>query len=122
MLVLLAKLIGLVVAGFGLTIFSSPKFMQKLVAFVEEGKRIYWAGVGRCLVGFVLLLSASKSILPVAAVAVGMILLLSGIIVFACDLEKLKGFLAHYNELPVLVLRLLGLAAACFGILIFSVA
>ncbi|MFA5167189.1 MAG: hypothetical protein WC530_01515 [Candidatus Omnitrophota bacterium] len=121
MLILLAKLIGLVVAGFGLTIFASPKFTQKVFAFIKEGRRIYWGGVIRCLVGLVLLIIASKSVLPVATVAVGLILLLSGIMVFACDLEKLRGFLAHYSELPVLVIRLLGLVAACFGILIFSI-
>ena len=121
MLVLLAKLIGLVVAGFGLTIFASPKFTQKVFAFIKEGRRIYWAGVIRCLVGLILLFIAPTSVLPVATVLVGVILLLSGIIVFACDLEKLRSFLAHYSELPVLVIRLLGLVAACCGILIFSV-
>ena len=121
MLVLLAKLIGLVVAGFGLTIFISPKFTQKVFDFVKEGKRIYWAGVARCLVGLILLLVASKSVLPVATFVVGVILILSGIIAFACGLEKLKSFLAHYTDLPVLVIRLLGLVAACYGILIFSI-
>ena len=121
MLVFLAKLIGLVVAGFGLTIFISPKFTQKIFDFIQKGKRIYWGGVVRCLVGFILLLSAPASMLPVVTMLVGMILLLSGIIVFACDLEKMKSFITHYSELPVLVLRLLGLVAACFGILVFSV-
>ncbi|MFH1799758.1 MAG: hypothetical protein ABH891_02760 [Candidatus Omnitrophota bacterium] len=121
MLVFLAKLIGLAVAGFGLTIFVSPKFVQKVFNFIKEGKRIYWAGVFRCLVGFLLLLIASKSAVPVATVSVGAVFLLSGIIVFACDLEKLKNFLVHYSEMPVLVIRLLGLVAASFGILIFSI-
>lgn len=121
MLVLLAQLVGLVVVGFGLTIFVSPKFTQKVFDFVKEGKRIYWAGVFRCLLGLILLLVAAKSTVPIATVAVGVVLLLSGIIVFACELEKLKSFLTHYSELPVLVIRLLGLVAACFGILIFSI-
>ena len=121
MLVLLAKLIGLVVAGVGLTICVSPKFMQKIFDFVKEGKRIYWAGVVRCLVGLILLVIAPKCVLPVATFVVGVILILSGVIAFACDLEKLKSFLAHYSDLPVLVIRLIGLVAACYGILIFSI-
>jgi len=120
MLVLLVKLVGLAVAGFGLTIFASPKFTQKIFTFMKEGKHFYWAGVGRCLVGLILLLIASQCVLPVATVAVGVILLLSGIIVFACDPEQLKDFLTRYSELPVFILRLIGLGAACFGILIFS--
>ena len=121
MLVLLVKLVGLLVAGFGLAVFVSPKFIAKVFDFFKEGKRIYWAGVVRLLVGLVLLLTAAKSALPVANVALGVIFLLSGIIVFVCDLEKMKNFISHYGELPVLVIRLLGLVAACFGILIFSI-
>jgi uncharacterized protein YjeT (DUF2065 family) len=121
MLVFLAKLIGLAVAVLGMTIFVSPKFFQKVFAFIKEGKRIYWAGVSRCLVGFLLLFIASRSALPVATVSVGAVFLLSGIIVFACDLEKLKSFLTQYSEMPVLVIRLLGLVAVSFGILIFSI-
>ncbi|MFH0984496.1 MAG: hypothetical protein V1882_03055 [Candidatus Omnitrophota bacterium] len=121
MLIVLVKLVGLVIVGLGITIFASPKFTQKIFAFVKEGKRIYWAGVVRSLLGLALLLCAPGSLVPVATVAVGVLFLLSGIIVFASDLEKLKAFLVHYSELPVLVIRLLGLVAASFGILIFSI-
>jgi len=121
MWVLLAKSIGLLVAAFGLTLFAMPQFIHKVFDFFKEGKRLYWAGVFRSLVGLVLLLEASQSAVPAATVSLGVLFLLSGIIVFACDAEKLKAFLAQYSEMPVLVLRLLGLVAACFGILIFAV-
>jgi len=121
MLIFLVKCIALLVAGLGLMIFALPKNIHKVFAFIREGKRIYWAGVVRCLVGFVLLLSASKSVLPVATVSVGMIFLLSGIVVFACDPEKLKGLFAHSGEMPVIVIRLLGLVVASFGLLVFSI-
>ena len=120
-MLILAKLVGLLVAVLGLAIFALPQFLQKVFDFLKEGKRIYWAGVGRSLVGLILLIGAPQSVLPVATVSVGVMFLLSGIIVFACDLEKLKSFLTHYSELPVLVIRLLGLVTACFGILIFSI-
>jgi uncharacterized protein YjeT (DUF2065 family) len=121
MLVILAKSIGLLVAVFGLGIFASSKFAQKVFNFLKEGKRVYWAGVVRSFVGLVLLFASPRSALPVSAMAVGMILLLSGIVVFACDLEKLKGFLSHYSEMPYLVIRILGLVAASVGILVFSI-
>ena len=118
---ILAKLIGLLVAAFGLTIFVSPQFTQKVFNFFREGKRIYWAGVIRTVAGLVLLLASGQSPIPVAVMAVGVLFLLSGIIVFLCDLERLKSFLVHYSEMPALILRLLGLVGACFGILIFSI-
>lgn len=58
---------------------------------------------------------------PLAAIALGLMFLASGMVVFAADLEKMKGFMTHYSEMPSLVIRLLGLVAGCFGILIFSI-
>ena len=120
-MLILAKLIGLLIVAIGLVMFVLPQFFPKVTDFLKEGKHIYWAGVGRSLVGVILLTVAPQSVLPVATVSVGVMFLLSGIIVFACDLEKLKGFLTHYSETSVLVIRLLGLVAASFGILIFSI-
>jgi len=120
-MLILAKLFGILIAVFGLTVCALPQVMQKLFDFMKEGKRIYGAGVLRCLIGLVLLLASPQSAIPITAIAMGVVFLLSGIIVFACDLEKLKGVLAHYGEMPVLILRLLGLLVAAFGILVFSV-
>ncbi len=120
-MVILAKLLGVAVAAFGLTIFASPDFVKKVFDFFKVGKRIYYAGVLRVLIGLLLLVSVSHSTVPLAVIALGLLFLVSGIIVFAVDLEKTRAFLAHYSELPQLIIRLLGLVAACFGLLIFSV-
>jgi hypothetical protein len=120
-MLILVKFIGLLIAALGVAIFVSSQFTQKVFDFFKEGKRIYWAGVARSLIGLILLVGAPQSVLPVATVSVGIIFLLSGIIVFTCDLEKLKGFLDHYREMPPLVIRLFGLLVASFGILIFSI-
>jgi len=118
---IIAKLLGLLIAGFGTAIFASPQVTQKIFQFFKEDKRIYIAGVVRAFTGVVLLLAASQSVVPVAAIALGIMFLTSGIVIFACDLEKMKTFMAHYSQMPVLVLRLLGLIAASFGILTFSI-
>ena len=118
---ILVKIIGLLIAVFGCYLFAWPLFTQKVFNFIREGKRIYWAGVVRSFVGLALLLAAARSPVPVAAIAVGILFLLSGIIVFACDLEKMKSLLAHYNEMSPFIIRLLGLIVACLGILVFSI-
>lgn len=120
-MILLIKLIGVVIAGMGLAIFASPVFVQRLFAFFKEGKNLYVAGVVRSVIGLLLLFSASVSRVPVAALALGVMFLTSGIVIFAADLEKLKAFVAAYSEMPELVIRLLGLVACSFGILIFSI-
>ena len=120
-MIILAKLIGILVMSLGLAIFASPDFTQKLFNFFKEGNRIYLAGVARSFVGLLLFLVASKSSVPLAAIALGLMFLVSRIVVFAADVEKLKAFLASYSEMPALIIRLLGLVAASFGILIFSI-
>lgn len=120
-MILLAKSFGFMIAAFGLVIFASPSFTGKIFAFFKEGKRLYLAGAVRLAAGLVLLLAASQSAVPIAAVALGVMFLVSGIVVFAADMEKLKAFMESYSRMPGLVLRLLGLAAACFGVLIISI-
>ncbi len=120
-MIILAKLLGIAITAFGLVIFASPDFIKKVFDFFKEGKRIYLAGVLRVFIGLLLLLTVSHSTVPLAVISLGLLFLVSGIVVFAVDLEKTKVFLSHYSDLPQLIIRLLGLVAACFGLLIFSV-
>ncbi|MBN1688997.1 MAG: DUF2065 family protein [Candidatus Omnitrophica bacterium] len=120
-MIILAKLIALAITILGLAVFTSPQFSQKLFNFFKEGRNLYIAGVVRVLIGLLLLVIASQSVVPVAAVALGVLFLVSGIVVFAADIEKMRTFITAYSEMPSLVIRLLGLVAATFGILIFSI-
>lgn len=120
-MVIMIKLVGVLFAALGLAIFASPQFTQKIFSFFKEGKRIYYAGVIRTVVGLALFLCASQSLVPLAAIALGLMFLVSGIAVFAADPEKLKTFITSYSDMPGLVIRLLGLVAASFGILIVSI-
>ncbi len=120
-MIFLVKLIGVLIAALGLTIFASPSFTQKIFGFFKVGKRVYYAGVIRTFVGLVLLICSTRSTIPLAAISLGLMFLVSGIAVFASDPEKLKAFIQPFREMPELVIRLLGLVAASFGILIFAI-
>ncbi|HNV85332.1 MAG TPA: hypothetical protein PKL97_00020 [Candidatus Omnitrophota bacterium] len=120
-MLILVKLIGVVIAAFGLAIFISPAFTQKVFSFFKEGKRIYYAGVIRVVLGVIILTAASRSQVPLAAIALGLLFLMSGIIVFMCEEEKIKALLSHYSEMPPLVVRFLGIVPATFGVLVFSI-
>ncbi len=115
------KLVGVLVTGVGLAIFASPAFTQKIFDFFKEGKNIYYAGVFRTVVGILLIFFSGESRVQLAATALGLMFLISGIVVFAADLEKMKEFMAAYSQMPPFVIRLLGLVAASFGVLIFSI-
>ena len=120
-MVFLAKLVGVLIMGLGFVIFASPAFTQELFHFFRQGKRIYYAGVFRAGVGLVLFLSASQSSVPLAGIALGLMFLVSGIAVFAAEPEKMKSFMEAFSQMPALVIRLFGLVAASFGMLIFSI-
>ena len=119
-MVLLAKFVGTLILILGCTIFITPAFTKKIYAFMKEGKRFAWAGMFRTAVGIVLFLSASQSLLPRAAIALGIMFLMSGLVVFAADDKKLLEFVHNFLEMPAIVIRLMGLFAASFGILIIS--
>ena len=120
-MVFLAQLVGILIMGMGFGIFASPAFVEKVFQFFKEGRRIYYAGVFRTAVGLILFLAASRSLVPLAAIALGLMFLVSGIVVFAADQEKLKSFMAAFSQMPPLVIRLFGLIAASFGMLVFSI-
>jgi len=120
-MIVITKLVGFLIAGFGLVIFASPKVTEKIFHFFMQGKNLYIAGVIRVSVGLVLLVAASQSAVPLAAIALGVMFLVSGIVIFAADEQKLKDFMLAYSQMPSLVIRLLGLMAASFGILIISI-
>jgi len=120
-MLIVVRIIGVVISALGLAIFALPVFSEKIFRFFKEGKRLYYAGVIRTVVGLVVLFVASQSRVPIAAVALGLMFLISGIAVFACDVEKMKVFIQHYSEMPPIVIRLIGLVAATFGVLIFAI-
>jgi len=120
-MIFLVKLAGILIMALGITIFASPQITQKIFEFCKEGNRLYYSGVIRTVVGIIILILASNSLVPLAAIALGLMLLLSGIVIFAADQDKLKTLLNAFNEMPGLTMRLFGLIAASFGILIYAI-
>lgn len=120
-MVLLIKLIGLLILAMGLAICASPAFMKKISDFFFQGKNIYYAGAIRAAAGGFLLLGASQSKLPLAAAVLGILFLLSAAVIFVTGAENMKNFIRQYLTLPQPAIRILGLVAACFGLLILVI-
>lgn len=120
-MILAAKLLGVLISFLGLMIFASPKCADKIFSFFKEGSRLYIAGGIRLCAGLLLLAAASQSIVPLAALALGLLFLVGGAVIFISGLDKMKTLLAHYAQMPPLMIRLMGLVAASFGLLTFSI-
>lgn len=120
-MLLLVQLIGFLIMGFGLTICVLPSVTQKVLTFFSQGENIYYAGLIRLVTGLALIFAAAQSKMPLAAVTLGILFLLSAFLIFGTDRAKIKAFIQQYLTLPELAIRLLGLIAACFGLLIISI-
>lgn len=120
-MMLAAKLLGVLMSVLGLVIFASPQCADKIFAFFKEGSRLYIAGGIRLCAGLLLLGAASQSLVPLAAIALGLLFLVSAAVIFVSGLDKMKILLAHYAQMPPLMIRLMGLVAASFGLLTFSI-
>ncbi len=93
------KLVGIVLLGVGIVFFLKPSLMKKALDFAKVGKRIYFAGVGRIVVGGLLLLSIPHVTLPWITGIVGALILTSGILIFVLGPPKIHQFIDWiYNK------------------------
>jgi len=117
-MIVLVKIIGISMIGFGAIFLLSPKAMKQFMLFCEKGKRLYISGMLRILAGTIFLLAASDSRCVLVMVILGILLLIGGIIIFILGLDRVKTVLKAYYAKPPLVLRLFALVAIALGVLI----
>lgn len=117
-MLLLVKLIGIIIAGMGVSFLLKPKMMVRFIAFWEKGRRLYIAGILRIVFAIILLFSASQCKSVGIVLTLGILFLIGGIIIFTLGLKKLKSILKWWAGKSPLVFRLLGLIALGIGILL----
>ncbi len=118
----LAKLIGIVIVGMGITLLLSPKAMKQFMAFLGKGRRLYILGILRILFSIILLFSASQCRLVGVVLTLGVLVLIGGIIIFALGLERPKSMLKWWDRRSLVVLRFAGLIALSIGaLLLYSI-
>jgi len=117
-MLILIKLIGIVIIGFGIIFLVSPNTMRQYMLFCEKGKRVYIAGVLRILFGVIFLLAASQSRLAGVIVTLGILFIIAGVTIFILRLDKIKTMLKWYYGRSLLVLRLITLIPIAIGALI----
>jgi uncharacterized protein YjeT (DUF2065 family) len=116
------KGVGVLIVGIGIVHFVYPDVIKRLFVWFKHGRRAYAIGFFRILIASVLLLAAAQCRLPAAAIALGILILLSGILVFIVRAEKLTSLFQWWQEQPDRVLRLIALITIAFGMLIFYIA
>ena len=121
-MLILVRLFGVVIVGMGVAFLLKPKLYRQYVAFWEKGRRLYVGAILAILIGVVFLLAATQCRLVGAILALGILSLAKGIILFTLGQEKIKSMLKWWQARSLLALRLMGLIAIAFGaLLLYSV-
>ncbi len=106
----------------GIVYLISPQAMKKTFIFLSEGKRFYLVALVRILLGLVLLIAASQCRIPLLVTVIGILPLVGGVLIPALGLARCKEMVRWWQEKPDNVLRLLSLAPAGIGVLLFYAA
>ena len=120
-MVILVKLLGIIIAVFGVIYLLKPNIMKPYVAFWKRGKRIHIGAVLSLLIGIILLLAASQCAVSWFVAAFGILGLIKGIVLFVLRQEKAISMINWWAERPIAFLRVHALFALVVGaLLIYS--
>ena len=118
---IIVKIIGVLIAGLGIAFAAHPPLAKRMMEFWKTGNRVYYAGVIRLAIGVLILMAASGADLPLAAVALGLMFLASGSLIFVMGLDAMKKQIEYWEGQPDIPIRIMGVFAFTFGVLIFCV-
>ena len=112
------KVIGLLFMIMGAWLAARPEGIKQLMGFFKEGKRLYIAGGIRLVLAIVFLLSARECDVVWFIIAVGILFLIGGVLIFTMKLEKLKGWIDWWLGKSDVIIRSLLVFVLLFGALI----
>jgi uncharacterized protein YjeT (DUF2065 family) len=95
-----------------------PNTMKSMIEFVKQGRRLYFAGLIRLVLAIVFLVGARECDVPWVMIALGVLLMMSGLLIFALGLEKIKSMINWLQKQPILILRVLALIALAVGAIV----
>lgn len=105
--------IGIIVIGTAFTLL--PQLMPKVMEFVKVGKRAYGVGVIRIIVGGLLIWCSQVATTPWVPLALGILLVISGIVIFSIGLERCHRVMGWIEARPELLRRTVTLVVAMLG-------
>ena len=117
-MVLLARCIGAVIMGMGLTIAINPAMFKAMLNFWKTGNRVYVAGVMRLIFGAIFLMAAPHCRLSGVVTILGILVIIGGIMIFVIGPKRILPIFAWWETKPPMVMRFMGLVAVSIGALV----
>lgn len=117
-MVILVKLLGIVIAVFGVVYLLNPNIIKPYITFWKRGKRLYMGGTLSLLIGIILLLAAPQCRISWFISAFGILALVKGVVLLLIKQEKAMSMINWWAERPVGFLRGHALFAFAVGALL----
>ena len=89
-MLIVVRVVGVLIVGMGVAFLLKPKLYKQYVAFWQPGKRLYLGAILAILIGVIFLLAATQCRLVGFIVALGIISLAKGIMLFTLGREKMS--------------------------------
>lgn len=118
MILILAKLIGILIVAMCVVFVVSPQLARPYAAYFRQGKRIYWGGVIRLIFAAILLLAAPDCRWSGLIIVMGVLFLIGGILLFLLKPEKTGSIIEWFEKQSDTVVRVWCGAGILFGALI----
>lgn len=118
---IIIRIIGIVFAFMTIVYFLKPDIMKRLMEFFKQGRRMYFAALIRFALAIVFLLAANQCNQFWVILALGILFIISGLLIFILGLEKVRAYINWWQKQPVTLLRIMALVGLAIGaIIIYS--
>jgi hypothetical protein len=113
--------LGIVTLLFGILYLLKPDVMRQLMRFFKQGNRLYVIALVRFALAVVFLVAARECDIAWVIVTFGILFLISGLLIMALGLERVKSILDWWQGQSSVLLRILAVVTVAVGaVIIYS--
>lgn len=110
--------IGILLLVIGVVFFVRPQLIRSFIEFAKIGKRIYFGGAIRVLLGGLLLAATPNALFPWIPGSIGALMLISGVLIFVLGITRTHAIMDWWYVKTDNQLRIAPVIAAVLGILL----
>ncbi|MBU4484471.1 hypothetical protein KKA47_03520 [bacterium] len=116
-MIFIVRIIAFLIAAMAIVGAIVPQHSQKLFIWFKEEKRLYYAAIGRMVIGVIILYSTASGQVPWLLTTIGLIFLGSGLLIFFLGLDRCKGLCDKILGIPATQYRFLHLIPLIFALI-----
>lgn len=116
-MLIMVQLVGLITGVLGVFVLGAPDLFRSWVVWWEAGGRLRVGGLLEAVLGVVLFAAAAQTRWPGFVMVVGGVMVAGGLSAVVAG-DRLKAVTRWWMGLPLVALRLWGLATALLGVLL----